>query len=148
MQAAKSLTTDLVAAGVLLVDDPAALLPLLQGSAGGSSGGGAGLSSGASSGMYPRLPSMEALGGELQAVLFAQQAILFAPRTVQPAKHVPMLQVKVIGFLDLIASANLGVHLFSQRQWRAVEFNSKAGSDQPMLVCAAIYMVKDHPKHQ
>lgn len=45
----------------------------------------------------PRPMSWEALACELQAVLFAQQAILFAPAAVQAGRHIPMLQVRVGG---------------------------------------------------
>ena len=42
----------------------------------------------------PRPISVEALACELQAVLFAQELILFAPKAIQAGKHVPMLQVR------------------------------------------------------
>ncbi|KAF5832868.1 hypothetical protein DUNSADRAFT_11088 [Dunaliella salina] len=83
-----------VQAGVLAVDDPPALAALC---AAGSSGKGSGAapSQHDTSTLYaaPRPITVEALACELQAVLFAQQLILFAPKAIQASKHVPMLQV-------------------------------------------------------
>ncbi len=91
---AKSQTTDLVQTGVTAVDDIVALAALNAAPAAGGAGGRAGASAGTPevSGA-PRPVGLESLACELQALLFVQQAILFAPRAVQAAKHVPMLQV-------------------------------------------------------
>ena len=55
----------------------------------------------------PRPITVEALACELQAVLFAQQLILFAPKAIQASKHVPMLQVSLCSLCLLVSLCSL-----------------------------------------
>jgi hypothetical protein len=103
---AKSLTTDLVAAGLLAVDDPPTLLAMAGAPSlptGGDSSAHGGLTGVARPGL-----GFEALACELQAVLFAQQVILFAPADVAGAKHVPMLAATLLSRRPALRGAAAG----------------------------------------